>query len=759
MKYFDEEALKQLDIHIGNAPFGYMQFVVDGDEIKLIYVNQRVCDYTGFTKEECMCDGKIEILQHERIIEAIRDVALDNIQMNMNVYVSQFHKDFDVCMYSFKKGIAVVSIKDNTKNFLFQNALYSTAPIFEEIFFINLRDDYFRKVYPFDNGLDGKFSELIKKRFDDDLIHKDHINDVKAVLVIDGIYEQLKTKEFIECKYKRLSSNGTYEWYILCITPINQMNGDFESVTLSTRCIDANEIKEIEKQNKLQEALKEAKSASIAKTTFLSTMSHDIRTPLNVILGMVNIAKKYITDLPRLENALDKIETSGKHLLTLVNEVLDMSKIESGKIEIAALDFSMPNLMTDTLNLLEGIVLSKKQNIYFDASNVIHENVIGDQNRLQQILINIIGNASKYTKPGGTIYVSISEKELDRPNYSLFTFIVKDTGIGMSKEYIEKIFEPFSREEDSRVSKIEGTGLGMSIALNLIKLMDGKINIESKQGVGTIVKIDIPIKIQDNPVELFKFTNESVLIVNGEELTGQAIKAMLEDLCAKTDCVNTCKAAMEYIENNNYSLVIIDCYMPEMNGLEFAKDLKRRFPSLNLMLIADYNKCSIREKALDLGINSVLTKPIFKSQLSKALNNIFKENKNENPTILNLNALLVEDNDLNVEIAVEFLKQLGVKCDIAKNGVEGLEMFKNSNINEYDCIFMDIEMPIMNGIIATQKIRSLTRADATNIPIFAMTANAFSSDVRMVKENGMTEHISKPISFSAIVKVLNKWFK
>lgn len=758
--YPNKFILSQLDSHVGNAPFGYMLFTLDEfDEPVLLYVNNTVLNYTGFTFEECINQNKIEILKEDSVKQIIKDVALDGIKIEVKKYVNQFQKSFDMMVYSIQPRVAIASIKDNTNNFLYQNALYNIAPEFNAIYYINLDKDNYKTVYPFNMNSEGKYSSLINELFDYKVHPEDRINIINKTQIRSLINDINKYGQ-VEYKYRVLGISGNYEWHKAGFVAIDTETPRLEAVTLSIRSIDVIEQQEIQKKKELEEALQIAKDASKAKTTFLSTMSHDIRTPLNVILGMTKIAKNNLDNKKRLEDVLSKIETSGKHLLTLINEVLDMSKIESGNIELLNTEFLIPSLMSDILDMIEGVVSTKKQSLHFEANDVIHESVIGDQIRLQQILINIVGNASKYTNNFGSINISLSELECNREGYGLYQFVIQDNGIGMSKDYISRVFDPFSREVDSRVSKIEGTGLGMSIALNLIKLMNGRINIESEQGVGTTVKIEIPLKYQDVKIEYNTFSDQNILVIDDFESSAETITSMLHELKANAEYTDTCYDGLNKLKDNKYTMLIVDYMMPEMNGIQFANLIREKInKDLPIILVTGYDNSKISDDAYLNNINCILSKPIFKSNLVNALNNVLQENKPEVYPQLNLNALLVEDNDLNVEIAVEFMKLLGIKADIANDGLEGYNRFKASKYNEYDCIFMDVEMPVMNGIEATKAIRALDREDAKNIPIFTMTANAFSNDVEYAFENGVTDYIPKPISFTAFTNVLTKWFK
>ncbi len=741
-----------LNTLMSNAPFGLVVFEYV-NSLRVIYVNNRIIEYTNISEYDCLNTDKLcsFFLEYTNDIKRILN---ENINKSFIKYISQFHASFEISMYKESDMRVACMIKENTQSFLYQHALYSTAPSFNEIYYINLKDNYYKMVYPFNVLEDGSFSKLVDKIMSKK-IHKDFIEEIKYFLSITGIKSFLKLSKTTEIKFKALNNENKYEWFNAQYTIVDITNDEIDSFTLSIKSIDKIQRQELKKQKALEEALREAKGANIAKTTFLSNMSHDIRTPLNVILGMTNIAKINIDDKGRLEDALGKIESTGKHLLTLINEVLDVSKIESGKIELSNVEFSLLDLMSDTLNIVQGIINNKNQKLFFDARNVYDEALIGDKIRIQQILINIITNASKYTPDGGKIEVIINQDKIDN-KFSKYSFVIKDNGIGMSKEFIEKIYEPFSREKDSRVNKIEGTGLGLTIALSLIKLMNGAINVESEINVGTTVYIDIPLKISENAIEYNKYPNEKVLVIDSTLLKASILASELNELEVEAKYVTNHNDALSILKNEEFSLVMLDYSIADIDGIEFAQEIKDLYPNLPVVLITSYDQAILNNEAYKSGIKYSMSRPIFKSNLSSTLNKVLNTNM-ANTLKFNIHALIAEDNELNLEILLEFLSMLDVTCDSAKNGQEAYELYLENN-SKYDLILLDVEMPILNGIETAKLIRNSDISNSNDIPIFAITANAYSSDVEKIINCGMNEHLAKPISLESLTNILLKWF-
>ena len=532
-------------------------------------------------------------------------------------------------------------------------------------------------------------------------------------------------------------------------------------------------LREEQEQQALKEACEAANYANAAKSDFMSRMSHDIRTPMNAIIGMTAIAGKYLEDKERVEDCLKKINVSSRHLLSLINEVLDMSKIESGKIDMAEEEVNLSDLIGNLVTMIRPAMQEKKHNLDVHITNVEHELVIGDSMRMQQIFMNILGNSAKYTNPGGNIEMEINENSSSMNGYGCYEFIFRDNGIGMSKEFLEKLFEPFSRAEDSRVNKIEGTGLGMTIARNIARRMNGDIAVESEIGKGTKFVVTLILKLVDAETpNTEKLMDLPVLVVDDDKSADEMTCLILENIGMKSEYVLSGREAVQRVwehhrNNQDYFAVILDWKMPEMDGIETARAIREKVgPDVPIIILSAYDWSTVEAEARQAGVNGFISKPLFKSRLVYLFNQIAEKDKSkELPeaksfTKVKLNGkriLLVEDIDINREIAEEIIGETGATVESAENGQEALEKFEKTDENYYDMIFMDIQMPIMNGYEATEAIRKLPRKDAVEIPIIAMTANAFTEDIQRSKNAGMNEHITKPLDIEQLMKCLEKW--
>ncbi len=550
---------------------------------------------------------------------------------------------------------------------------------------------------------------------------------------------------------------------------------DEHIMVLGVRCVDNIAKEEIEKRKALKEAFEEANRANNAKSEFLSKMSHDIRTPMNAIIGMTAIAAAHINDKERVQDSLSKIDASSKHLLGLINDVLDMSRIESGKINLNEEEFNLPELLNNLLVMVQPQVKAHNHNLQVHIFNIEHEDVIGDPLRIQQAFVNIMSNAVKYTPDNGTICLTVNELPTIIESSGCYEFIFEDNGIGMSKEYLEHIFEPFSRAEDTRTNKVQGTGLGMSITQNIVHMMNGKILVESEEGKGSKFTITMHLKIQDNK-DLFteELAGLNVLVADNDQVFCESACSMLDETGINSEWVLSGKEAVKNIkkkqyEHNSFYAVIIDWNLDNMKGLKTAEEIKSITGpgSTPFIIFTAYGWEDNETEAKKYGADLLLNKPVFKSNLVNIFKNLRNGNINEELTqkldnvkesdYSDKRLLLVEDNELNREIAIEILGMTGINIEEAGNGKDAVDKFSGSDIGYYDIIFMDIQMPVMNGYDATSAIRSLDRQDASSVPIIAMTANAFTEDIMDSKNAGMNEHLSKPLDVSKLTAVLKKY--
>lgn len=529
---------------------------------------------------------------------------------------------------------------------------------------------------------------------------------------------------------------------------------------------------EQEKQRKIiEDAYQALRAANSAKTDFLSSMSHDIRTPMNAIVGMTAIAQANIDVPEKVSNCLSKINVSSRHLLSLINEVLDMSKIESGKIDLIPESVNLSELIQNVYDICRPLILEKKQDFKINIGQLQHENVIVDGDRLQQIFINILSNAIKYTSDHGKITMTINEMPSLIPNKGWYEFVFNDNGMGMPEEYIPKIFEPFSRAEDSRISKISGTGLGMAITENIVHMMNGTIYVKSKLGVGSQFTISIPLELQiDEENQNEELIGLPVLVVDDDQMVCENATDLLNELGMKGYWVSSGLEAIHRImeahqRQEDFFAIILDWKMPVMDGLETLKTIRKNLgDAVPIIIISAYDYSDIEAEFLEAGADAFITKPLFKSKILHVLLTFCSKYKAkristqiEQVDLDGKHILLVEDNELNREIAIELLNMNGLIVDSAENGAEAVQVFLNSPPEYYSAILMDIQMPVMNGYEATNFIRKMSREDAKTIPILALTANAFISDIGKAQSAGMNDHIAKPIDMEQLISVLQKW--
>ncbi len=528
-----------------------------------------------------------------------------------------------------------------------------------------------------------------------------------------------------------------------------------------------------EANDNLQEAYETANRASNAKTEFLSKMSHDIRTPMNAILGMIAVAEMHIDEKERVLDSLHKITVSGKHLLGLINEILDMSKIESGKVSLTEDCFNLSDMIKNLFTVFHSQMAAKNLEYAVSIAHLEHENVLGDEQRLQQIFMNIMGNAIKFTPEGGKISVSIAEKESEVSGSGCYEFVFTDTGIGMEQEYVDKIFEPFSRAKDSRIDKIEGTGLGMSIAVNIARMMNGDIKVESTPGKGSKFSVSVYLKLDDiKPEDIEAFAKLPILVVDDDEDACASACEMLDSLSMKAEYVMSGERAVERVleakDEEAFAVVILDWKMPGKDGLETAKEIRQKAAGdVPIVILSAYDWSDIKQEALAAGVNAFIEKPLFKSRLTHVLKHVLglaKEKRQgskletfQEQDFSGRRVLLVEDNELNIEVASELLDVVGIQVETALNGKEAVERVQNAPSDYYDMIFMDIQMPLMNGYEAATAIRALGRSDLSSVPIIAMTADAFEDDIKRCHAAGMNGHISKPVDIANLERVLREW--
>ncbi len=545
-------------------------------------------------------------------------------------------------------------------------------------------------------------------------------------------------------------------------------------VMVVTREITEQVRKQKEQTQALQDALMQAQHANRAKTTFLSNMSHDIRTPMNAIIGFATIAVSHIDNKDQVRDCLQKVLSSSNHLLSLINDILDMSRIESGKVQIKEQECNVSEIMHNLVNIIQPQVKAKQLELFIDTFEVANEDVIADALKLNQVFINLLSNAVKYTPAGGMVSFRIMQKTTFRHGYGDYIFMVKDNGIGMSRDFVEHIFEPFERESTATQSGIQGTGLGMAITKNIVEMMGGTISVESEVGKGSTFTVALSLKLQDvekDAEQIRELEGLRALVVDDDFNVCDSVSKMLKKIGMRSEWTTSGREAVyrakqAYDEGDSYHTYIIDWQMPETSGVETARRIRSVVGTeAPIIVLTAYDWTDIEEEAKAAGVTAFCAKPLFLSDLKSALlaaNNLAGKVEAASWTQADFSGkriLLVEDIELNREIAQVILEETGFEVEAAPDGTDAVEMVKKSAEFYYDAILMDVQMPIMDGYEATRTIRALERKDVKSMPIIAMTANALEEDREAALANGMNAHISKPLDVEVFMEVLRRFLK
>lgn len=767
---YDRKTLREeLSYNAKARGFSYLALYGEDGEFEMIYGDKvHVTDPKPFLKSLSKDDKKVAVGTDE----SGEDVVL------MGAPASYIMESGEKCL-ALVGGLSVSYVKEALSLDENDSMVYSHIIRRDGSFVIRsedaVRDNYFDRIRAMFEESDGRDAD-------------DCIKEMKSAMEsgqnYSGIFNVEDGRRHVHCTALSYS-----EWYLVTIMPYGTLSEVVEdlntvwivmaiagcSVVLLALLLVFYKFFLLTKEQfkELDKARREAVDANHAKSEFLSNMSHDIRTPMNAIVGMAAIATANISNMQQVQNCLRKITLSSKHLLGLINDVLDMSKIESGKMNLNMDQISLREVIESIVSIVQPQIKEKNQNFDVFIHDISTENVCCDSVRLNQILLNFLSNAIKFTPEGGSIRMSMFEKESPKgEDWSRICITVEDSGIGMSKEFRDKIFESFAREDNNRVQKIQGTGLGMAITKYIVDAMGGTIEVQSEQGKGTMFCVTLDLEkaiVQEEDMILPAW--RMLVVDDDEQLCLSAVKS-LKTIGVEADWTLDGESAVQMVEkrhlqHDDYHIILLDWKLPGMNGIKTANEIHRKLgDDIPIILISAYDWSDIEEEARDAGITGFISKPLFKSTLYYSLRKfagiadekkIEYEDKTED--FSGRRILLAEDNDLNWEIAEELLGEIGFSMDRAENGKIGVEMFENSDIGFYDAILMDIRMPIMNGYEATETIRALDRADAAEIPIIAMTADAFSEDHKKCLEAGMNAHIAKPIDMQEVVKQLKKYMK
>ncbi len=618
-------------------------------------------------------------------------------------------------------------------------------------------------------GGDNSFGESVGG-YIDRFVYEDDKEMLRHIFSLEELHKILMEKKQHYVNY-RVFRDGGIKYFQMKVVRAGAWDVD-HGIVMGFRSVDEEIRNEMEKKNMLEDALMQANRASKAKSVFLSNMSHDIRTPMNAIVGFTALALTHIGQREQVEEYLKKIMTSGNHLLSLINDVLDMSRIESGKMHLDEKPCSLPDILHGLRNILQADIRSKQLELYIDAVDVLDEEIYCDRLRLNQVLLNLLSNSVKYTAAGGTVSLRIIEKPGAPAGHANYEFRIKDTGIGMSEEFVSHIFEPFEREKSSTISGIPGTGLGMAITKNIVDMMNGAIEVRSEQGVGTEFKVSLTFRLlpgKREPQDIPELKNCRALVVDDDFNSCDSVSYMLQQIGMRAEwtlsgreaVLRTRQAAMR---GDHYGVYVIDWMLADMNGVEVTRRIRKEVgEEAPIIVLTAYDWADIEEEAREAGVTTFCSKPLFFSELRDCLNSIINGDEDcqdgdvaEQVNFAPGRILLAEDNELNQEIAVAILGEAGFTTEVAQNGQIALDMLEQSTPGYYQLVLMDVQMPVLNGYEATRKIRRLEDRRLASIPILAMTANAFEEDKQAALGCGMNGHIAKPIDVGVLFETLNK---
>ncbi len=600
-------------------------------------------------------------------------------------------------------------------------------------------------------------------------VHEGDREMLRRAVSLSTLKEELSEKEVFSVNYRKNKENKiTY----FQMKAVGVKTDDGLGIVLGFRDVDKEIRKEMEQNTLLEAALSQANRASKAKSVFLSNMSHDIRTPMNAIVGFTNLAITRIDQKEQVAEYLKKIRTSGNHLLSLINDILDMSHIESGKISLDEKPCSLPDILHGLCNILQADIHAKQLELQIDTVDVLDEEIYCDKLRLNQVLLNLLSNSVKYTGAGGAISMRITEKSGAPSGYANYEFYIKDNGMGMSQEFVKHIFEPFEREQNSTISKIQGTGLGMAITKNIVDMMNGTIEVKSEQGVGTEFTVSFMFRLHSEakePLEIPELKNCRALVVDDDFNTCDSVSYMLGQLGMQAEWTLSGEEAVlrthqAVMREDHYSAYIIDWRLPDMNGVEVTRRIREEIgKDVPVIVMSACDWSDAEAEAIEAGVTAFCSKPLFLSELRSCLQSVTQPGAAAGEEVEEEmqqkhhagRILLAEDVEMNQEIAVAILGDAGFTTEVAENGRVAVEMVKRSEPGYYQAVLMDVQMPVMNGYEATAEIRKLANRELASIPIIAMTANAFEEDKKEALRCGMNSHIAKPINIPELFKTLD----
>ncbi|MCR2045929.1 response regulator [Acetatifactor muris] len=633
-----------------------------------------------------------------------------------------------------------------------------------------LQDDEGRQI--FGSVFDGNISlEESMGRYIEEFVYEEDQDMLRQASLPGKIKQELEEKMQYYVNYRVHGAEGVRYFQVKAVRA-GAWDDETRGIVLGFRSVDDEIRSEMEQKRLLEDALLQANKASKAKSVFLSNMSHDIRTPMNAIVGFTALAITHVDHREQVEEYLKKIMTSGNHLLSLINDVLDMSRIESGKIHLEEKPCSLPDILHGLRNILQADINAKQLELYMDTVDVWDEEIYCDKLRLNQVLLNLLSNSVKYTGAGGIVSMRVTEKAGAPAGHAIYEFCIRDTGIGMSEEFVAHIFEPFEREENTTISGIQGTGLGMAITKNIVDMMNGTIEVKSEQGVGTEFRACFTFRLDTGvkePYDIAELKNCRALVVDDDFNTCDSVSYMLQQIGMRAEWTLSGKEAVlrthqALMRGDSYSVYIIDWLLPDMNGIEVTRRIRKEMgEEVPVIVLTAYDWSDIEDEAKEAGVTAFCSKPLFLSELRSCLRSVInaeeEEEEKEQEELVRHHTgriLLAEDVELNQEIAVAILGDAGFTTEVAENGRIAVEMLRKSQPGYYQLVLMDVQMPVMNGYEAAKAIRKLENRKLASIPIIAMTANAFEEDRKEALASGMNGHIAKPIDVDNLISTLDE---
>ena len=796
--------IEQIGEHM---PGGFFIYKADASE-ELLYANKAVCHiygcesledfkaHSGFTFR-----GMVHSDDYERVTAAIKtqiaesQYDLDYVEFRVirrdgeTRWVDDFGHYVESDVYNGLYYVFISDITDKRQQAESDKALRSAViealtRVYDSVWLINDVASERFELYRVDEDMVHlmpahaatqitKLSEALA--FYSKLVLEEDRQQFLDAVSLDNIVENTNNKLIYSVPFRRVFETGPRH-YRLEFAKLD-LPGGKTGIVGGFKDVDDEVRKEQQIQQALRDAVDAANASSKAKSDFLSNMSHDIRTPMNGIIGMTTIAANNLDDREKVADCLRKITESSNHLLALINEFLDMNKIESGKIELLEEEFNLAELIDGMLAMTRSQMQEHGHSFRVNIVNVEHEQVIGDSRRIQQVFVNIMSNAIKYTPDGGKISLEVKESPTRAQGFGRYEFVFEDNGYGMTEEFQKHLFEPFTRANDKQTVGIQGTGLGMTITRNIVRMMGGDITVESVYGEGSKFTVSIYLKLQNTEdINYDSFADLRVLVADDDPACCESACEILNDMGMTSEWVLSGKAAVDRVktrheQGRDFFAVLIDWKLPDQDGVETIRQIRNQVgEGTHIIIFSAYDWTDIEHEARAAGANSFVSKPLFRTKMAALFDSLVNDHSNdadfeaplrrlETMGLDGRRVLLAEDQEINADIATDFLEITGLEVDWARDGAQAVDMLAASPDGYYAMVFMDIQMPNMNGYEAARAIRAMDRPYAKEVPIVAMTANAFADDVQDAKKAGMNEHIAKPIDVEMLVKVLEAYVK